>query len=145
MLLESSILATRNLTLDDALAAGQVPDELQLDLVEAATRRDRPPLKQAIERFLPNQPTGDVLAPHRIVLTGGDAEQERNVFSGHCLAQCLRCHKTNGNGRAECHYLLAAVNNFPLPEISRTITEWNVTGWDHLGLGPFGAINLSQE
>ena len=61
----------------------QIPPELKLDLLEAATARkiDAP----APEYFY--------------TLKGGDQQRGENLFKNHLSAQCVRCHETGqGNG-----------------------------------------------
>jgi len=79
------------------LAAGEVPIELQVDVLEAlkavpSPLRERHRLK--FENALPKDPVGKFLAS----LTGGDADAGREVFFNHTAAQCVRCHTINGAG-----------------------------------------------
>ena len=82
----------------ERLASGDVPSELQLDVVEAATTRALPQLTRAVDRFRTRQTPGDSLARFRTALTGGDAARGREIFTGHPVAQCVRCHKVGGQG-----------------------------------------------
>ncbi|MEI8383599.1 MAG: PVC-type heme-binding CxxCH protein [Planctomycetota bacterium] len=77
----------------DRLNADQVPEALQLDVLEAATARDLPDLKQGADQFRARLPASDLLGRHRISLQGGDVEKGRDVFLGHRVGQCVRCHK----------------------------------------------------
>ncbi len=79
------------------LAADQVPEPLQLDVLEAATARDLPDLKQAVDQFKAKRAAGDLVSRHRISLHGGDAELGRDVFVGHRVGQCIRCHKVGAS------------------------------------------------
>jgi len=79
------------------LAAGEVPIDLQVDVLEAlkavpSPLRERHRLK--FENALPKDPVGKFLAS----LTGGDADAGREVFFNHTAAQCVRCHTINGAG-----------------------------------------------
>lgn len=90
------------------LAGDQVPESLQLDLLEAATLRDLPELKQAADQFRARQVAGDLLARHRISLNGGDSERGREIVLGHRVGQCVRCHKvgnelTGGTAGPDLH------------------------------------------
>ena len=80
------------------LVEGKVPAELQLDLLEAAGQRDVPRIKQALDQVVAARSTSDPLAKFRPALLGGDAERGREVFTGHRLAQCIRCHAVRGTG-----------------------------------------------
>ena len=83
----------------DELLADQVPEPLQLDVLEAATVRDLPELKAAIDQFIARLSSGDIVTRHKVSLHGGDAERGREVFVGHRVGQCIRCHKV-GDGIA---------------------------------------------
>jgi len=75
------------------LVADQVPEPLQLDVLEAATARNLPDLKAVVDQFKAKLSSGDLVARHRVSLHGGDAERGREVFVGHRVGQCIRCHK----------------------------------------------------
>ena len=100
---QRAILAISNLKKDaadkilkgwlDRLNADQVPEALQLDVLEAVAARDLPVLKQGADQFRARLAAGDLMLRHRISLQGGDAEKGRDVFLGHRVGQCVRCHK----------------------------------------------------
>lgn len=75
------------------LNADQVPEALQLDILDSATSRGLPELKQVADQFRSRLATGDLLTRHRISLYGGDVDKGRDVFLGHRVGQCVRCHK----------------------------------------------------
>ena len=77
----------------DKLVAEQVPEPLQLDVLEAVTARDLPDIKQAVDQFKAKLSSGDLVARHKVSLLGGDAQLGREVFIGHRVGQCVRCHK----------------------------------------------------
>ncbi|MCE9564206.1 MAG: HEAT repeat domain-containing protein [Planctomycetes bacterium] len=79
------------------LAAGEVPTDLQVDVLDAlkvapSPMRDR--LRLKFESTLPQDPVGKF----KVSLTGGDADAGREVFFNHTAAQCVRCHTINGSG-----------------------------------------------
>jgi quinoprotein glucose dehydrogenase len=79
------------------LAAGEVPVDLQVDVLEALKAtpspvRDR--LRLKFEDALPKDPVGKF----QVSLTGGDADAGREVFFNHTAAQCVRCHTVKGVG-----------------------------------------------
>ncbi len=82
----------------DRLAAGQVAPEIQLDLLEAAGQRSAPSLKEKLAKLAASAPADDPLAPYRMVLAGGNAEEGRKIFLEKAEASCLRCHKVGGEG-----------------------------------------------
>ncbi|MDB5309013.1 MAG: repeat protein [Gemmataceae bacterium] len=81
----------------DKLAAGAVPEELRLDVLDALTVAPAPRRDKVRAAFEAAQPGG----PHAkfsVSLKGGDADRGREVFFGHAAAQCVRCHVVNGAG-----------------------------------------------
>jgi len=82
----------------DRLEAGQVPEALQLDLLEAAAKRSTDKVKQKLAHFIASKPKDDELVEYRETLAGGDAEQGKKMFFERPEAQCVRCHKINGQG-----------------------------------------------
>ena len=75
------------------LIADQIPESLQLDVVEGLTATGSPELKQAVDQFRARLNTGDLLTRHRLSLQGGNVERGRDLFIGHRVGQCVRCHK----------------------------------------------------
>ena len=59
----------------------------------SATARDLPDLKAAVDQFKAKHASGDPLTRFKVSLHGGDAELGREVFLGHRVGQCVRCHK----------------------------------------------------
>ena len=86
----------------DRLATGDVPVELQVDLLEAATaRREVAAINQALQQrsvALSAKAAEDPLAALRLTLQGGDSDSGRAIFVGHAQGQCIRCHKIRGEG-----------------------------------------------
>jgi quinoprotein glucose dehydrogenase len=82
----------------DRLAAGGVPLEIQLDLLEAAGRRDSPPLRDKLGRFEASRRKDDPLAAYRETLAGGDRQRGMEIFLEKTAVACLRCHKVAGQG-----------------------------------------------
>jgi quinoprotein glucose dehydrogenase len=93
----------------DWLAAagnGMAPNELLLDIVEAAQLRAKPTvstmraeLKKGLEQFEASRdPAKDKLAPWSESLAGGDADKGRAIFLNNSAVYCQRCHKLDGQG-----------------------------------------------
>jgi quinoprotein glucose dehydrogenase len=79
----------------DKLVAGKVEPELQLDLIEAASARDISETKAKLQAF--DVAVGkEELAPFRVALSGGNAEDGRKIFFERAEAACVRCHKIAG-------------------------------------------------
>lgn len=80
----------------ERLGAGKVPPELQLDALEALTPHTEPAITAALAKFKQSLPEKfPKFAPS---LVGGDAERGRAIFTSNVTAQCIRCHKIDGNG-----------------------------------------------
>ncbi len=77
----------------DQLVAGHVQPEIQLDLIEAAARRPEADLRQKLDAFQASKARGDIMAPYREVLSGGDAQRGFNLFKSKAELECVRCHK----------------------------------------------------
>lgn len=92
----------------DRYLAGQVPDELKLDVLEAAQERANAkelrlhaPLREklkAIDQAARVAEKTDPLARNREALAGGDAEKGRAIFFNNAAVYCQRCHKLDGQG-----------------------------------------------
>ena len=82
----------------DKLLAKEVAQELQLDLLESAAKRESPGVKDKLRMFEQARPAADDLRSYRECLVGGDAEEGRKIFLERVEASCVRCHKLNGEG-----------------------------------------------
>ena len=76
------------------LAADKVAPAVQLELLEAAAKREG----AAIKKILANRDValaagGDPLAVYRFALAGGDRERGQRVFEAHPVMACVRCHR----------------------------------------------------
>jgi quinoprotein glucose dehydrogenase len=113
----------------DELLAGRLSPALQLDLLESATVRSDPALKQKLAAYETARKSTDLLAKWRECLNGGDARSGKEIFYEKAEAACLRCHKVKGEGgdvgpdlagsgkRHDREYLLRAIIE-PNAEIS---------------------------
>ncbi|HEX8296808.1 MAG TPA: HEAT repeat domain-containing protein [Chthoniobacteraceae bacterium] len=82
----------------DQLIAGKIPAEVQLEVLDAASKRTAPVVKEKLKSYESNLPKNDTLAAFVPVLAGGDPIIGEKLFKEHAIAQCLRCHKVNGTG-----------------------------------------------
>jgi quinoprotein glucose dehydrogenase len=82
----------------DRLAAGEVPLELQLDLLEAAAKRSAPAIKDKLARYEAARSGSGLIARFRETLAGGDADAGRKIFLHKEEVSCPRCHKVQGVG-----------------------------------------------
>jgi quinoprotein glucose dehydrogenase len=112
----------------DRLNAGQVPPEIQLDLIEAAAHRPSREVHAKLDKYEASKPKNDPLSPYRETLVGGNAGRGRQVFLAKAEVSCLRCHKytmfgglsvggevgpdlTGIGGRQNREYLLESIVN----------------------------------
>lgn len=88
-------------TLDEwaaRLRDGNVPPSLQLDLIDALTTSPTESRQLIIDELKASIDPSDPLAAWRVALAGGNADRGRELFVGHAVAQCIRCHTVNGRG-----------------------------------------------
>jgi quinoprotein glucose dehydrogenase len=82
----------------DRLLAGSVAKELRLDVIEAAEKRTTASVKQKLAEYEANYSKDDPLASYEPALYGGNAAEGKKVFFEKPEAQCVRCHRINGQG-----------------------------------------------
>ena len=82
----------------ERLAQGDVPADLQLDVIEAATVRQGKGAIAAVGRFQAAAAASKTWSRFGVSLEGGNAARGREIFTGHAVAQCVRCHKVRGEG-----------------------------------------------
>ncbi|HWE03653.1 MAG TPA: PVC-type heme-binding CxxCH protein [Tepidisphaeraceae bacterium] len=81
----------------DKLAVGEWKPELQLDLIEAARKRNAPGLVSSLQKYEASLSKADPLAEYRVALAGGNAENGRAIFD-RSDASCVRCHMIRRQG-----------------------------------------------
>ena len=77
----------------DKLAAGSVPADMQLDLLDAAAKRPAAEIRAKLAKFEDDRPKDDLVAAYREAIEGGDVERGRQVFKSKAVVECIRCHK----------------------------------------------------
>src|ERR1043166_5910613 len=82
----------------DKLLGKDVAPELQLDLLDAAAKRESHAIKDRLGKFEMSRPAADDLRSYRECLVGGDAAEGQKIFLEKQEVQCFRCHKFNGTG-----------------------------------------------
>jgi quinoprotein glucose dehydrogenase len=80
------------------LLAGRIPAGAVLDVLEAATKRGTPALKQLVQGFDSKRNTEDPLGKWRECLEGGDPKIGLTLFREKDELGCYRCHRAAGNG-----------------------------------------------
>ena len=82
----------------DALLSGTLAKELTLDVLDAAKKNSSDAIVSRVKKYEASLPKNDALAPWRVALYGGNAEEGRKVFIENQNVACYRCHKINGEG-----------------------------------------------
>jgi quinoprotein glucose dehydrogenase len=83
----------------DQLLAKEIKPELQLDVLDAAAKRQSPEIRQRIQKVESQwDAAADPLSPYRVALQGGDAQAGDRIFHERSDASCLRCHTIHGTG-----------------------------------------------
>lgn len=92
----------------ERLVGGGVEAGLQLDVIEAARELAVPAQEEAesadpamaalLERWQRERDAEGPLAALRVSMEGGNPVAGRDVLENHLAAQCMRCHKLDGNG-----------------------------------------------
>ena len=82
----------------DKLLAGQVPPDVQLDLLDAAAKRSTPALHKQLASYEAARPHKESIDPYRESLHGGDAAAGRKLFFESTEVGCVRCHTIGGTG-----------------------------------------------
>jgi quinoprotein glucose dehydrogenase len=81
----------------EALAAGTLAADVQLDVIEAARKRGSPALATQLAAWEAALPADDLVARNAFALAGGDATRGAAVFESEA-AECMRCHGSGGHG-----------------------------------------------
>lgn len=81
------------------LEQGKIAPAVQLDLLNAATRRNEPAIKAAIaKREAAIAASTDPLAPYRTTLEGGNRIRGEQIFRNEPTLACIRCHRAGADG-----------------------------------------------
>jgi quinoprotein glucose dehydrogenase len=82
----------------DKLQGRRLPVEIQLEVLEAAGKREAPAVKLRLQRYLASLPKEEPLAPYRDLLRGGNAATGRKIFLEKPEANCGKCHRIAETG-----------------------------------------------
>jgi quinoprotein glucose dehydrogenase len=82
----------------DKLMKREVANEVMLDLVEAAGKRNATAVKSRLEAYGKWKLPQDHLTPYRETLNGGDAARGRKIFYENAAVACTRCHHIGNDG-----------------------------------------------
>ncbi|HEY1173569.1 MAG TPA: HEAT repeat domain-containing protein [Verrucomicrobiae bacterium] len=80
----------------DELIAGKVAKELQLDLIEAASKRPETDVKERLAKFDKARQDDGGLGAYAECFSGGDKDAGRKIFVEKLEVSCIRCHRVQG-------------------------------------------------
>jgi quinoprotein glucose dehydrogenase len=104
----------------DRVVSGKAPRELELEILEAASKRKDPLIKSQLESYEKKRASNPMLK-YSECLAGGDADAGKKIFFERADLGCVRCHKLKGTGgevgpdltgigsRANREYLLESI------------------------------------
>jgi quinoprotein glucose dehydrogenase len=82
----------------DKLMNRSLPDEVKLDVVEAAKKRKANAVRERLAQYEDWRLPKDHLTPFREALTGGDAARGKKIFYENAAVACVRCHHIGNDG-----------------------------------------------
>ncbi|HEY8749686.1 MAG TPA: PVC-type heme-binding CxxCH protein, partial [Tepidisphaeraceae bacterium] len=82
----------------DKLAAHAVKPEIELDVLDAASKRQDSSVAAKVQQYGQSISKTDPLAPYRVTLAGGDAAAGGEIFRLRTDVSCIRCHTVAGTG-----------------------------------------------
>ncbi|HTH48971.1 MAG TPA: PQQ-dependent sugar dehydrogenase, partial [Candidatus Limnocylindria bacterium] len=82
----------------DKLMKREIPNEVMLDLVEAASKRTAAPVQSRLAAYNKWKLPQDHLTPYRETLAGGNAARGRKIFYENAAVACTRCHQIGSDG-----------------------------------------------
>jgi quinoprotein glucose dehydrogenase len=119
----------------DRLLQNQVPPELQLDLLEAAGKRNSREVLDRVQQFEAKRPKDDPLAAFTECLQGGSAAEGRKLFYERAEVFCSRCHQIKGEGGEAGPNLTGIGSRQPRSYILESIITPNAKiaqGWENV-------------
>ncbi|MEZ4852552.1 MAG: c-type cytochrome, partial [Bacteroidia bacterium] len=82
----------------DRLSEGKVIPELQLDVLMAVEESQFENLKEKKANYEARKKEEGLLSEFAMTLQGGNSDRGRRIFYRNNSAQCIRCHRIQGNG-----------------------------------------------
>ena len=82
----------------DRLVRKKAPASIELELLEAASKKKSATVTDLLVRFEKGRPKDGPLADHHAELEGGDADRGRKIYRDNAAVYCVRCHKVRGEG-----------------------------------------------
>ncbi|MCU4674140.1 c-type cytochrome [Catenovulum sp. 2E275] len=82
------------------LINNQAPTGLILELLDAAQVSQNAQIKALLQTYQSQLAKQDLMTQYASTLEGGDIKTGREIFHGGGAAQCMRCHRVNGEGQS---------------------------------------------
>jgi quinoprotein glucose dehydrogenase len=82
----------------DRLIQKKAPAAIQLELIEAASKKKSAGVTTLLAKFENDRPKEGPIAEHLAELEGGNAERGKRIFQNNAAVYCIRCHKVKGEG-----------------------------------------------
>jgi quinoprotein glucose dehydrogenase len=117
------------------LLDGRTSPRLQLDVLDAASKRSSPGVADLLRKFEERRPKDDPLAAFTECLEGGNAAEGRKLFYERAEVSCSRCHKINGDGGEAGPNLTGIGSRQPRSYILESIIMPNAKiaqGWENV-------------
>ena len=119
------------------LAAGQVPPELRLDVLEAARGSAEPSVKQGLAAHPVTMNRTNLTEWMNLLLQGGDAVAGKVLFAERADLACQRCHRVGGAGGTVGPALDGVAQRLSREEILKSVVQPNdriATGFEQADL-----------
>ncbi len=108
------------------LDEGKVSPAVQLDLLNAASRRSDPVIKDLLaKREASLAASTDPLAAYKVALAGGDKTRGERIFRNQPTLACIRCHRAGADGGDAGPNLAGAGAKYPRDYILESIVKPN--------------------
>ncbi len=108
------------------LDEGKVSPAVQLDLLNAASRRSAPVIKDLLaKREALLAASTDPLAAYKVALAGGDKTRGERIFRNQPTLACIRCHRAGADGGDAGPNLAGAGAKYPRDYILESIVKPN--------------------
>lgn len=106
-----------------ALIAGRIAPEVQLELITAAEKAGTPELQALLATYEGNKDKTNPLEVFREALFGGDAESGQSLFRYDSSAQCVRCHVVGKRGNLVGPELTSIANTLSREQLLQALVD----------------------
>jgi quinoprotein glucose dehydrogenase len=117
------------------LLDGRTSPQLQLDVLDAASKRSSPEISELLRKYEEHRPKENPLAAFSECLEGGNADEGRKLFYERAEISCSRCHQINGEGGEAGPKLTGIGSRQPRTYILQSIIMPNAKiaqGWENV-------------